>query len=648
MADSEPPRPKRPRRKPALLPDTPDPIEIAMAQANEGAGAESPAIKLLEKQGRLIDVQQALALADLKHRGWQIMGERTGAAVKGLTALTGILFLAAVGMFVWSAAEADGVVVKPFAVPPDLERRGLTGPVVAAQFLDRLTGLQAETESMRASSTYANDWGGDIQVEIPYAGVSVGELRRYLAEWLGSQTRLSGEIFRLPDGRIAVTTRVGASSGARFEGREAELDALLARGAEAVYAQTQPYRYTSWLSGNGRGKESKARRLALTGAADENDRLWAHISLGTTETRYRDKIRHYETALLIRPDFITARFGIAAVDEAYGNEERAFRGASEVIAQGRALRREVQPGRAEYALHGMEADRARLIGDYRGAIAANRLALAQPTVKSNKRGTIFEIIGDHARLHDGAAARRTIAGEAGPEATGGIVGLTPVLLTPEVAAAWATGDHPALSRLLEQRPEMLRAQDEGGFGTIRALLAAAQARSGRVADAAATIRPTPLDCDPCLRARGLIAQLAGNAAVADRWFGETVRRTPSLPLSHGDWAEVLLMRGEAGRAIEQARLAARKGPRWADPLKLWGDALMRQGQAEAAADRYEAAAERAPRWGALHIAWGQALWRAGEREAARARFRAAAGMDLSAADRARLRRIRAAAQGRTA
>ncbi len=42
-------------------------------------------------------------------------------------------------------------------------------------------------------------------------------------------------------------------------------------------------------------------------------------------------------------------------------------------------------------------------------------------------------------------------------------------------------------------------------------------------------------------------------------------------------------------------------------------------------------------------AWGQALWAAGEREEARAKLRAAARMDLSAPDRARLRRIWAVA-----
>lgn len=135
--------------------------------------------------------------------------------------------------------------------------RGLSGPVLASQLLDRLTEMQAETDSLRAASTYANDWGDDIAVEIPSTGVSIGELRRYLRNWLGRQTRLSGEVFRLADGRIAVTARVSGRPASRSEGAVGELDELLRKQAEAIYAETQPYRYSVWLTRKGRNDEAR-------------------------------------------------------------------------------------------------------------------------------------------------------------------------------------------------------------------------------------------------------------------------------------------------------------------------------------------------------------------------------------------------------
>ena len=61
------------------------------------------------------------------------------------------------------------------------------------------------------------------------------------------------------------------------------------------------------------------------------------------------------------------------------------------------------------------------------------------------------------------------------------------------------------------------------------------------------------------------------------------------------------------------------------------------GAAKAALKAYTSAAKLAPRWGLLHLKWGEALAAQGKAEEARAKWRAAAGMDLTAAERARLR-----------
>ncbi len=52
----------------------------------------------------------------------------------------------------------------------------------------------------------------------------------------------------------------------------------------------------------------------------------------------------------------------------------------------------------------------------------------------------------------------------------------------------------------------------------------------------------------------------------------------------------------------------------------------------------------APRWARLHLRWGEALMRAGQSGEARGQFQTARGLDLDAADRARLKVWLAAAR----
>lgn len=106
---------------------------------------------------------------------------------------------------------------------------------------------------------------------------------------------------------------------------------------------------------------------------------------------------------------------------------------------------------------------------------------------------------------------------------------------------------------------------------------------------------------------------------------------------------MLMARGDLDGAITEFRNARQKSPRWADPLNYWGDALALKGDHRGAVRRYAAAAERAPNWGALHMAWGRALAAQGRGEAAREKYRQAASLGLSAADRAAVSRLLAAA-----
>jgi hypothetical protein len=138
-------------------------------------------------------------------------------------------------------------VIEPFAVPQDLAQRGLTGQVMAAQLLDKLTVMTA-SESSRATQSYANNWGDNIKVEIPETGISVQELYSFLRQWLGHDINISGEVYHTESG-IAVTARAG-DKGATFTGAQTDLDGLVQKAAEHVFETTQPYRYGNYLDRN--------------------------------------------------------------------------------------------------------------------------------------------------------------------------------------------------------------------------------------------------------------------------------------------------------------------------------------------------------------------------------------------------------------
>ena len=171
----------------------------------------------------------------------------------------------------------------------------------------------------------------------------------------------------------------------------------------------------------------------------------------------------------------------------------------------------------------------------------------------------------------------------------------------------------------------------------RAQKAVALAHLGRVAEALALVGATPLDCHPCVMARGEIAALAGQPALADHWFSEAVKMAPSLPMAATAWGRVLLDRGQPDRAIAQFEIANTRGPHFADPLSWWGEALLAKGETRAAIKKFREADKYAPKWGRNHLLWGDALAKLGKTDEARAKWRAAAAMDLSAADRAALK-----------
>ncbi|MBV9695003.1 MAG: hypothetical protein JO261_14995, partial [Alphaproteobacteria bacterium] len=253
-------------------------LAAALAMAAPGDTAQT----YLEEQTRLTRLQIEELKEDNALRRRIMRLEQASGAMKFAFELAAAFIFTAValglGIAVWQAANDNGLVVQSFSVPPDLANRGLTGEVVAAKLLDKLSVLQAATASNRAPSSYANNWGGDIKLQIPDTGVSIGEFNRSLHAWLGHQTRITGEVWRTPTG-IAVTARAGSDTGPTLTGSEADLDKLIRQAAESVYRATQLYRYAVYLANAGRLKEAEAAYWSLMANGSAQDRAWALIGL---------------------------------------------------------------------------------------------------------------------------------------------------------------------------------------------------------------------------------------------------------------------------------------------------------------------------------------------------------------------------------
>ncbi|HAL08152.1 MAG TPA: hypothetical protein DCP26_12530 [Brevundimonas sp.] len=631
----------RPRAKPRG-PATIDPVEIALAAERDGVAPTGAAAALLEKQGLLIEAQTArereeLTVLRLKGAG------RTIIIALGLT-----LFIAICVVF-WNASRSNVLVVEPFGVPADLARDGLTGEAVAARLLDEIARLQAETESTRPANSFANNWDDSVDIIIPQTGISIGELWRLTRRWLGSETRITGEVVRGTDG-ISVTARVsGGGPPQRSVGPEAEIGRLIGEAALGVYAETQPYRHAAYLQQSGRIDEAMAaaRRLAATGPVAE--RPWGRValannlfgSLGDVE----GAIREMEAGARLLPDEGMPRANLSYYLWIAGRDEAAFRHQSDAVRLSDP--NTLSPQFRDFMHHDDAGLLAQMTGDYAAATLHFRRAAEGASSEDRQAQSLLSAVW--AQSFVDARSARLLLDHAPAD-----------LPHPQWREAFAAsimhngssmaGDWPAA---VESGQRALAALKEfelaiGPSGRAAALMASTQyapyvahalARNGAIDEARTLIASMPADCHRCAIARGQVAALAGDLAGAERAFDAAARLAPSLPFAPAARGRALLDRGDTAAAIRELRTAHRLGPQWAEPLKYWGDALARQDDWRGAERRYALAAERAPGWGALHLEWSRSLMSLGRRDDARAKLRAAAGMDLSPADRARLQRL---------
>jgi Tfp pilus assembly protein PilF len=620
--------------------------------ASEGADPAALSLALAgasraEADGYLRDQRHHLH-EQLKQIHLDIFEKWLGVALRLATLFVGIGAATGVCLMVWDAAHSNGLLIEPFSVPPDMAQKGLTGQVIASQVQDRLTEMQAATLSFRPTRSYANNWGNDIKVEIPETGVSIGEFRRFLRDWLGHDTHITGEVWHSDSG-LAISARTSGERGATFSGTPSDLDGLVQKAAEHVYDQTQPYRYANYLRGLSRTEEARARFQRLTSSGSAEERGWAWQGLATLPGPAGSSDR--ETAAALRkavaayPDYTLAHTSLGGAEANMGHAEAAL-GQMRIVTNllGRSTIPDVDPAylgtaRASWPLRGLS-----LSGDFAETVRLARSGLDLPDQAGQHELMRLFILVALGQQHDGGAAREflpllppstalTTAGrravnrlrmEAAAENWPAVLALA----APTIATVEETSKH-FIGGVAFDRHDVLVIQ-------IYPSVALAKARLGDLAGAEAAIAPTPADCYDCLRIRGLIAAAARQWDRADWWFARAVHDGPSIPFAYADRGTSLLARGKPDEAIAQFKLANMRGPHFADPLEGWGEALMAKNQSHRALAKFAEAEKYAPNWARLHLKWGQALAYAGKHDEARAHFARAATLDLTPSEKTEL------------
>ncbi len=537
---------------------------------------------------------------------------------------------------VWTAIRSKSVVVEAFTVPPSYEARGLTGVVVAAQFLDRLQEIQRRGALNPTASTPIEDaWTHEIRVEVPETGLSLGDIQRFLRSWLGHDVRISGSVVADGDA-LVLTVRGNGVPAQRVTGKAGELDLLIGSAAERALGAARPYELLSYLESTSRHAEAAALAgpMLASASAAEAPRIlnmWGNALTGLD--RFAEALDRYREADRLSPDHAPSELNGPKLNETLalerlGREEEAFR--------------TLMP--TENSTHGTSADAVLRRADFNTGMFELRrqapdlheslLAYARETGSTHLLYEMLIASEDAATLasmHDLAGTELTLQ-----QAALGAMGPVDRIAAQQARSALAHDlghDHEALAdaqialSLEERAPEWMMIFPPTVCQAARYAEGAGQPA---IADDLLAKAATFVDC---ASAKAEIAAHRGAWDEAQRDFAAAVALAPSLPMAYESWGEALAAHGEWSPAIEKYRAAHARGPHWADPIERWGEALAAQGQFQAAALKYAEAVTYAPKWGALHMHWGEALDKLASHTQALEQYRAAQELALSDSDR---------------
>ncbi|HEY1928621.1 MAG TPA: tetratricopeptide repeat protein [Caulobacteraceae bacterium] len=572
----------------------------AMDVAHDNSDLAAKAAAYFEEQARLVRIQRehlheqrAVQLSNLKLRRFT---ERLKAATQVFIILVVTILGLGVLVLLYDASRSKAVIVEPFDVPPGLTARGLTGKVVAGGVLDALTQLQTATRSSSAQRHLANAWTGDIKVEVPETGVSVGDIDRMLKARFGRDIHIDGNLVQSDAGGVALTVRGDGVLPRTFEGGPADLDRLTTAAAEYVYGQAEPALYAEYLTHVGRNADALAFSKAAYATASKADRpyllnAWAN-ALVNTGASPQQSLPLYRAALKLKPDYWAAYNNIMSADLVLGDEEALWRGGVAMLKASTAGR-----GRApEIYFENWNLVTWNLQAWRESAIADSEAHSAIGSADFTEAPLIADI---DVRLHDPADAElrlQTAKADVGDPSLAAMTHFVRGKLALEAGDARGAAAEMEAFGAAYANPIV-----SGNYAGYDCWIAPAEEAAGRPdkADAALTAGGHFVDC---YRFRGDILDHRGDWAGAQKAYAQAVALAPDLPAGYYSWGLALARHGDLAGAIARQQAANQRGPHWADPLKAWGDVLARQGRWREARAKYEQALKYAPEWSQLRQA----------------------------------------------
>lgn len=597
----------------APLPDTPDAIEIAMAAVNSGQPLPDIARTLLEKQAALLDEEARLVKRQAHELDLKIIPERVLAGLWLLLAAAVLGLIGGLAWAVWRAAHTDALVVEPFSMPPALVQQGMTGEVAAGRVIDRIGEMYGRTASVRRATSYERNWGNDLKIDIPNTGLTLEQGWTLLRRSFGRETRVSGDIVETETG-LLLSVRLSDGESFQFAGARDQREALIIRAAEAVYRQSQPYRFAIFLRDANRFDEAEAIYRQLIETGSPADRRWARVGLFNqifwTKGQFAEASRTVNDAIAVDPDFYLPYLNLGTFHELSGHWQDAH--SAYVDAAKRFSGDELQPFDARMDRCVTANYASRYTVDIPGAMTLLDCVAAIDPALVNKLGPVS--VPAALAQHDAELATKR-------NQIDNIFKYRPTVRryrqqVRAVEIAMLSGSAANITAAIAAADgAMADVQADGAVNGSRTLLAAnvggpvlarAHLMLGQLAAAEARLAQSAPDCLPCTLARAALAQARGDMATAARLHDAAVSLAPRLPQPYLERGRFLLAQRKYTAAERNFRAAEKLSNGWADPQKYLGDALAAQGRPADARAAWAEAVRRAPKWAEAQAAFRRA------------------------------------------
>jgi len=550
--------------------------------------------QLLKVQKKHLEDEHEARLHYLRGQAREVDIRRFGLRLRVGFQLFLILLATAIGLgvaiMVRDAVTSRRVVIEPFHTPPGLAARGVDGAVVADGLLDELSRLQDATRSSSAARGLSGAWTGNIKLEVPETGVSIGEISRLLTERFGHDVHIDGDLIEAPTGSLALTVRGNGVPPKTFSGSATELEKLTVEAAEYVYSKSQPARWATYLANVQRYAEAIAFCRTTVASADPADRpmllnSWA-LAIQASGGATRESLALLRAAVKLKPDYWVAHFNIQNDFMILGDEEGAWRAGENMrVASGG------RPGRAPETYYGNWDYLTWNLRTWLEAVVADADATAGVGTSSTAAGPAIADI--QARLHDPDAADlalKTTKEDSHDPTIAAMAHFVPGRLAAEA------GD--AASAALEMEAFGNAYADPAVSSNIpgyHCWIPPAEEAAGHRDKADALLKAAGTFVD-CSRFRADILDGRSDWAGAQKAYAEAIALAPDLPAAYYSWGVALARHGDFTGAAAKLKDANQRGPHWADPLKAWGDVLVKQGHTKEALATYEEALKYAPNW----------------------------------------------------